>query len=192
MKSNRKRLIHVVGNDYPVISHELFALNGLQSCFKENYDPQKNTCVDVGNKGGMNVVAFLAVEAMLMKGKRAILVAPTRSLLEEIYDDMVRVHGKAAIGFGMVQEMAEDKKVILATAETYTTASLAEKKWTDAALVIICQAQAFTNHDISDYIVKIVAWCIKKDSRVLVLSSNMPNVQDMAAIYDADLFIVTE
>ena len=127
---------------------DLERLNPLQSCFKIHFDPDKN-CVVVSSTGsGKTVIAYIAGSCYLNVGKRAVLTAPTRELVSELYVSATGIFGRQVVGlYNGTDKSIEGKFVIVTTPEGYLSGLRGNREWaTSASLLIVDEAH---NRDVT-------------------------------------------
>lgn len=71
----------------PEMGYKFESLNPFQSQFFKNYAHLNNAVVSAPTGSGKTVVAEIAINNALQKGRRAIFLAPMRSLVREKFDD---------------------------------------------------------------------------------------------------------
>ncbi len=116
-------------------------LNPLQSCFKDNYRPDRHCVIESGTGTGKTALAYIASRCFLDEGQKIILTAPTRELVKSLYQESVGIWGAKIVGLSTNSDKTvADKFFVVTTPEGFLSAVRSGKEWTRAGLLIIDEA----------------------------------------------------
>lgn len=198
-KEDNGRRLFVVGNDYPCYKDaempvHIEFLRPLQSCFRDSYRPEKNCIVDAGTGEGKSPIAYIASRYSLDGGRKIMMTAPTKALVNDLYKSAVAAHGQKVVARCMGKEVDIDidrKSFIIATPEKYIAEVRAGKSWVkDVGLVI-----GDESHNLYDNVrggVFDAAITVARSlygAKVLLMSGTLPDRQRMIDHFDADCFV---
>ena len=166
------------------------SLNPFQSCFKENYNNDRN-CVAIGSTGtGKTVLAYIASRCFLDEGQKIILTGPTRELVKSLYREAVGIWGAKIVGINTGNDKnVADKFFIVTTPEGYLSAVRSGKEWTKAKLLIVDEAHNMMEASRGGDLDVAITCHAKNGGRLLLMSATFPEGKDVAQWLDADLFI---
>jgi superfamily II DNA/RNA helicase len=165
-------------------------LNPLQSCFKDNYRPDRHCVIESGTGTGKTALAYIASRCFLDEGQKIILTAPTRELVKSLYQESVGIWGAKIVGLSTNSDKTvADKFFVVTTPEGFLSAVRSGKEWTRAGLLIIDEAHNLLDPSRGGNLDVAMTVHIRSGGKVLLMSGTFPNKKELAALLNADMFI---
>jgi replicative superfamily II helicase len=186
------RIFEVTG-EYPCGSDPdipFETLNPLQSCFKDNYRPDKHCVMESGTGTGKTAIAYIASRCFLDEGQKVILTAPTRELVKSLYRESIGIWGAKIVGLNTHSDKTvADKFFVVTTPEGFLSAVRSGKEWTKAGLLIIDEAHNLLDPSRGGNLDVAMTVHVIGGGKVLLISGTFPNKSDLADLLNADMFI---
>jgi len=165
-------------------------LNPLQSCFKDNYRPDRHCVIESGTGTGKTALAYIASRCFLDEGQKIILTAPTRELVKSLYQESVGIWGAKIVGLNTNSDKSvADKFFVVTTPEGFLSAVRSGKEWTRAGLLIIDEAHNLLEPSRGGNLDVAMTVHIRSGGKVLLMSGTFPNKKELAALLNADMFV---
>lgn len=186
------RIFEVMG-EYPCGSDPdmpFETLNPLQSCFKDNYRPDKHCVMESGTGTGKTAIAYIASRCFLDGGQKVILTAPTRELVKSLYRESIGIWGAKIAGLNTNSDKTvADKFFVVTTPEGFLSAVRSGKEWTKAGLLIIDEAHNLLDPSRGGNLDVAMTVHVRSGGKVLLISGTFPNKSELADLLNADMFI---
>ena len=195
------RRIFEITQDYPwlpidglnlPLEEKIKSLYPPQSCMLKNYNPHRDCILTSKTGTGKTVTMYIVSSPHLNLGKHVIWTGPTKAVVNQLYKEAVQVFGSNLVG----QYAGDDKKnldgkyVIATTPEGFISALRRKVEWAEnTGLLIVDEAHQIFDSSRGPAIDAAITICKQKGGRVFLLSGTFPNVERMAELLDADLFI---
>jgi superfamily II DNA/RNA helicase len=165
-------------------------LNPLQSCFKDNYRPDRHCVIESGTGTGKTALAYIASRCFLDEGQKIILTAPTRELVKSLYQESVGIWGAKIVGLSTNSDKTvADKFFVVTTPEGFLSAVRSGKEWTRAGLLIIDEAHNLLEPSRGGNLDVAMIVHIRSGGKVMLMSGTFPNKKELAALLNADMFV---
>lgn len=167
-------------------------LNPLQSCFKQNYEPDRN-CLVVSSTGtGKTILAYIAATEYLNEGKKVVMTAPTHELVKELYQSAgVGMFGRQIVGlYNGSERSVEGKYIIVTTPEGYLSALRGNKEWAvSASLMIVDEAHNILSTSRGPALDAAITLFTQGGGKTLLMSGTFPDANRLSEHLSADLFV---
>lgn len=151
-------------------------LNPLQTCFKDNYRPDRHCVIESGTGTGKTALAYIASRCFLDEGQKIILTAPTRELVKSLYQESVGIWGAKIVGLSTNSDKTvADKFFVVTTPEGFLSAVRSGKEWTRAGLLIIDEAHNLLEPSRGGNLDVAMTVHIRSGGKVLLMSGTFPN-----------------
>jgi replicative superfamily II helicase len=197
-KKSSSRRIFEVTKDYKCLpvgdlpcEGNIKTLNQLQSCFLENYIIDNNCLVVSSTGSGKQTLIYTAGNSCLNEGRKAVVTAPSRELVKEIYDTAVSIFGRHVVGlYTGKDKSAENKHMVVATPEGYLSGLRGNRDWaSQASLLIVDEAHNLVHPSRGRCLDAAITMFLRMGGKALLMSGTFPNAKEVSEHLDADLFI---